>query len=157
MKSAIAALAACIAGAGLEGVLAGRGVRRRLAELRQPPYSPPFVVWMGIGLAYYVICFVLLSRLIGSVTSPLRWWAVVLVLILMAGNAIWNLVFFRFRDIDAGVAVSAVYAALAVVLAIVLLWVDPVGAWVLLPYLVYLAYAAWWMLALRRLNREVAA
>ena len=112
---------------------------------------------MGIGLAYYVICFVLLSRLIGSVTSPLRWWAVVLVLILMAGNAIWNLVFFRFRDIDAGVAVSAVYAALAVVLAIVLLWVDPVGAWVLLPYLVYLAYAAWWMLALRRLNREVAA
>ena len=109
---------------------------------------------MGVGLVYYGICFVLLSRLVGSVTSQLRWPAVGLLLILMVGNAIWNLVFFRFRNMNSGAAVSVAYAAVAVVLATVLVWADPVSAWVFIPYVIYLAYATWWVLALRRLNRE---
>jgi tryptophan-rich sensory protein len=154
-KAALGALAICVAAAVLEGLLAGRGVKRRLTELRQPPHSPPFGVWVVIGLAYYLICFVVLTRLVDSTASPLRWLAFALVVALLIGNAAWNLTFFRHRNIEASAIVSLVYAAVALSVTALLAVVDSVSALVFLPYLVYLAYGTWWVLALRRLNRAV--
>ena len=154
-KAALEALAICIAGAALEGLLAGRGAKSRLAQLRQPPYSPPFPVWIGIGFCYYTICFVILSRLIGSTPSPLWRIAFVLLVALLIGNALWNLVFFRLKNLEASAVVLVVYVAMALGFAIILKVVDPVSGWVFLPYVIYLAYATWWFLSLRKLNREV--
>lgn len=154
-KAALGALAICIGGAALEGLLAGRGVKRRLARLRQPRYSPPFVVWVGIGVCYYVICFVLLVRLINSKPSPLGWAAFALLVVLLIGNAVWNLMFFRLENIEGSAVVLVAYVALALILAILLSRVDPVGGWVFLPYMIYLAYATWWMLSLRQLNEKL--
>jgi translocator protein len=113
-------------------------------------------VWVCIGLCYYLTCFVVLSRLIDSTPSPLRWAAFALVTALLIGNAAWNLVFFRYKNVEASFIVSVAYAAVALTVAILLILVDPVSAWVFLPYLIYLTYATRWVLALRRLNREVA-
>ena len=153
-KAALWALAICIAAAALEGVFAGRGVKLGLAQLRQPPHSPPFAVWVGIGLLYYLICFVVLSRLLNSTPSPLRSTGLASVVALLIGNATWNLVLFRYKNVEASAIVSVVYAVLALAVAILLTLVDPVSAWVFLPYLIYLAYATWWVLTLRRLNRR---
>jgi hypothetical protein len=79
-KAALGAVAICIVAAALEGLFAGRGVNHRLAQLQQPPHPPPFAVWVGIGLCYYVIRFVVLSRLIDSTPSPLRWAAFAMVI-----------------------------------------------------------------------------
>ena len=155
-KAALGALAICAVAAALEGLFAGRGVKRRLTELRQPPHSPPFAVWVCIGLCYYLICFVVLSRLIEATPSALRWAAFALVTTLLIGNAVWNLVFFRHKKVEASAMISVAYAAVALTVAILLLLVDPVSAWVFLPYLIYLAYGTWWVFALRRLNREAA-
>ena len=105
---------------------------------------------------YYVICFILLSRLIGNLGSPLRRLAVVLVIVLLLANASWNFVFFRRKDVQGTVVLLVAYAVVALVLAIVLFEVDRVGAWVFLPYVLYLVYATWWILELRRLNRTTA-
>ena len=153
-RSGLWALVICVFAAMLEGLFAGPGVRRRLAELRQPRYSPPFPVWIGIGLSYYLICFVVLSRLIDSARSPLRSAAFVSVVVLLIGNAAWNLVFFRQRNLERSAAVSLSYAALALTVATLLFLVDPVSALVFLPYLIYLSYGTWWVLALKRLNRK---
>jgi benzodiazapine receptor len=154
-KATLVAIAICLAAAALEGLLAGRGVKRRLAQLRQPPHSPPFAVWVGIGLCYYVICFVVLSRLISSPSSILWRAAFALTVALLIGNALWNLVFFRLKNVEASAIILVAYLALALILAIVLNLIDPVSGLVFLPYLIYLAYATWWLLSLRRLNREV--
>ena len=153
-KAALGSLVICIVAAVLEGLFAGRGVKRRLAELRQPPHSPPFGVWVVIGLCYYLICFVVLTRLVDSTTSPFRWVAFASVVALLIGNAVWNLAFFRHKNIEASATVSVAYAAGALSVAVLLAVVDSVSALVFLPYLVYLAYGTWWVLALRRLNRE---
>ncbi|MGI8431420.1 MAG: hypothetical protein ACR2MW_03905 [Chthoniobacterales bacterium] len=55
-SSILLALIIRLAAAALEGVLAGRGVRERLAELWMPAYSPPFCLWLVIGAFYYTIC-----------------------------------------------------------------------------------------------------
>jgi translocator protein len=156
-KAALGALAICVGAAGLEGVFAGRGVKRRLTELRQPPHSPPFGVWVVIGLAYYLICFVVLTRLLDSTTSPLRWLALALVVALLIGNAAWNLTFFRHKNIEASAIVSVGYAGVALSVTALLAVVDSVSALVFLPYLFYLAYGTWWVLALRKLNRAVGS
>jgi tryptophan-rich sensory protein len=152
-KAAWVAAAVCIAAAALEGLFAGRDVNKRLGELRQPPLSPPFGVWVAIGLCYYVICFLVLLRLLESRPSPLRGFALATVALLLIGNAVWNLVFFRRRSLEGAAMVSLAYAALALLVAVLLLQVDPVSARIFVPYLIYLAYGTWWVLALRRLNR----
>ena len=152
-KAALEALAICIGGAALEGLLAGRGVKRRLAQLRQPRHSPSFAVWVGIGVCYYLICFVLLVRLINSQPSPLGWAAFALVVVLLIGNAVWNLTFFRLENIDASAVVLVAYVVVALILGSLLGRVDSISRWVFLPYLIYLAYATWWLLSLRMLNR----
>jgi tryptophan-rich sensory protein len=155
-KATLGAIAICFVAAALEGLFAGRGVKHRLAQLRQPPHSPPFAVWIAIGLCYYAICFVVLSRLISSMPSPLRWTAFAFMIALLIGNAAWNLVFFRRKNVDASAMVLMAYVAIALAVTILLILVDPMGALVFLPYLIYLAYATWWLQSLRRLNREVS-
>ena len=52
----------CAAAAVLKGVLAGEGARQRLAQLRMPPYSPPFALWLVIGFLFYAMYLVILRH-----------------------------------------------------------------------------------------------
>jgi benzodiazapine receptor len=148
------ALAICFGVVALEGLFAGPGVRQRLAQLKQPHYSPPFAVWMAIGGVYYLICFVVLSRLINSTESPLHGAALAAMLLLLIGNAVWNLTFFRLKNVEASTIVMVACVAAALVVEILLTRIDPVARWVFLLYLLYLVYAAWWSVSIRKLNRE---
>lgn len=148
------AFAICLGASALEALFAGGGVRRRLEQLRQPRHSPPFGVWIGIGICYYLICFVVLSRLINSPRSPLWWGAFSMIIGLMVGNALWSLLFFRLRSLGASAIILVAYVPIALALTVLLSRLDPVSVWVFFPYLLYLPYATWWMRSLRRLNTE---
>ena len=148
------ALIICLAAATLEGGLAGSGVRQRLAELRMPRYSPPFALWMAIGIAYYAICFVVLRRLLASPAfTPAVVAAIVLLLLVLLVNALWNVLFFRWRNLQASFVIFIPYALLVVSLGACLLRTDRYGAALFLGYCVYLVYATWWAYRLWLLNK----
>ena len=154
MRPTVLALVVCAAAAVAEGVAAGGDVTARFAELRLPPWSPPIAVWIGIGVAYYVMCFVILRRLFskplaGTVTGRL---ALVLIGAMMLANAAWGLLFFRLEDLRLSFLAFPPYAILTLALGAVLVRADRVAALVLLPYLLYLVYATWWGYRLWRLN-----
>ena len=153
-RSLILAVAICTAGAALEGVAAGGGVRRRLMALRMPPYSPPLVLWIVIGVMFYGVCFVVAYRLLLGGLTPAQSVALALQLGLMAANVAWNYLFFRRRSHWASAAFLVPYGVLAVVLLVLLGRVDTVAFWAFLLYVVYLPYAAWWLIALRHLNEN---
>ena len=113
-KGTIWAFVICLGAAALEGLLAGGGVQRRLAQLQQPRYSPPFVVWVAIGICYYLICFVVLSRVINAVRTPFWWATFSMVLALLLGNALWSLVFFRLRNLEATAIITVAYVPIAI-------------------------------------------
>jgi benzodiazapine receptor len=150
VSATLLALLICIAAATLEGVLAGSGVRQRLASLRTPPYSPPFPVWLLIGVAYYTICFIVLRQLLaGRFTLPLA----LLVLVLLA-NALWSILFFRWRDLRASFIAFIPYTALVAALIVSVVRSHPFGAGLFICYFAYLLYATWWGYRLWLLNTQ---
>ena len=151
-QPAVLALVACVISAALEGVLAGRGVRQYFASLRQPGYALPLWSWYIVGGLYYVMCFVVLVRILGLEPGRTRNFALLLSAKLMAANAVWNYLFFRLRSPGAAFALSVPYSLIAVGLLVCLAGLDRLAAWVLLPYLVYLLYANAWGYRLWQLN-----
>ena len=152
-----ALVGAVAAAAVLEGALAGRDVRARFAELRQPPFSPPLFVWFAIGVACYLICFALLYRLLASGFPAASYRAAfVLVLALMVANAVWGFLFFRRKDLRASLLAFVPYGLVAFVLALLLARIDRTSALVLMPYLAYFPYALWWSYRLWALNRATS-
>jgi tryptophan-rich sensory protein len=150
--------AACLAAVALEGLCAGRGIKRRLAELRFPSFAPPLWAWVAIGGAYYGACFLVLYRLCSlSATVPLRNLCLALLAGVMLVNALWNLFFFRTRNLVHAFLVGLPYSALAVTLFVVLLRVDRTAAWGFSPYVPYLlVYANLWGYRVWQLNRPSA-
>ena len=138
----------CIAVAGLEGLVAGRGVRHRLSTLRMPRYSPPFPAWIVIGVVYYAICFIVLRHLLGNGWTV----SLILLVLIMLANALWSVLFFRWRDLRASFIAFIPYAGLVAALVVSLASTYPLGAALFACYCAYLLYAAWWGYRLWRLN-----
>jgi tryptophan-rich sensory protein len=151
------ALVLCAISATLEGALAGRGVQARFAELRLPRFSPPLPVWFVIGGLCYLICFTVLYRLFRLPPSRSRDAALALLAGMMLINALWNYVFFRKRDLYLSFFAFLPYGILAVALFLLTLRLDRLAAWVVLPYVLYLVYAAAWGYGLWKRNPERAA
>ena len=143
----------CAAAAVLEAALAGRGARQRLTQLRMPPYSPPFALWLVIGFLFYAMCFVILRHVLSTaLVSPSEIFALVLTVVLLLANAFWSVLFFRWRDLRASFIAFVPYAVLVAALVILLASSYPLGAILLSFYCIYLIYALRWGYLLWRLN-----
>ena len=143
----------CVTVAILEGALAGTGARQRLAQLRMPPYSPPFALWLVIGFLFYAMCFVILRHVLSTgLVSSSQVFALVLTVVLLLANAFWSVLFFRWRDLRASFIAFVPYALLVAALVILLARTDPLGAILLSFYCIYLIYATRWGYHLWRLN-----
>lgn len=153
MRALLYALGLCALAAALEGVFAGGGIKKRLAELRAPRYAPPLWGWVLIGIAYYVMCFAVLYRLFNLPTTALRNLALALAATVLLANALWNYFFFRRRSVFLAFLLGLPYSVVAVALFVCLLHLDRTAALWWLPYVVYLFYASAVSYALLRLNR----
>lgn len=147
------ALVICLAAAIAEGLLSGTGVKARIAELRNPRFGPTVWMWVSIGIAYYVLFFLLVRSLLTE--KPIGYWtgtAIVLTALLLILNASWNWVFFRKKNLRWSFLFFGPYMTFALLLAIVLQRLgNPLFPWYLL-YLAYLVCAMWWSYRLWRLN-----
>ena len=135
------AVALCAVAAGLESIAAGQGVKQRFAALTLPRWAPPLGVWIAIGVAYYVVCFMVLRRVLALPESSSRTAALALLLSILTINAYWNALFFRRRDLRTSFLTSAGYSVLAVLLWVLLWRIDVTAMLWLTLYIVYLPYA----------------
>lgn len=143
----------CFAAVVAEGLFAGGGVREHLKSVRLPRGSPPFWLWVMIGIAYYAIFFTILLRLLSMPPSAWRTFALVLALVVLGANAVWNYFFFRKKDRKASLFFSIAYSAVAVVLILLLLRIDVTAASLLAVYGIYLIFANRWQYEMWRANQ----
>ncbi len=143
ISAILSSLLICVISAVLEGLCAGKGVKSFLGNLRTPSYAPPFFVWIIIGVLYYVICFFISYRLLRHEgDSVMKTIALMLLFAMMGANAVWNYVFFRAQNLFLSFFAFVPYPLLAIALFVCLLQFESLAAWIFLPYLVYLNYAA---------------
>lgn len=147
-------LGICILAAAAETILAGKQPMKFLATLRQPHFAPPLWLWTIIGVFYYLICFLVLARLLhvesGNMVRPV---AIALMLALLAVNAFFNYVLFRMHNLFASLVVFVTYDLIAIALIMSLLLLDKAAALVFIAYPVYLIFANCWAYQLWRLNQ----
>jgi tryptophan-rich sensory protein len=93
-------------------------------------------------------------RILRLENSPLRNATLVLVLFMMAANALSNYVVFRARDLWRSFLIGCAVPIFDVALLICLIQLDAFAAWVLVPYLVYRVYGVWWGYEVWNLNRS---
>ena len=152
---AVLSLIICTAAAVLEGALAGKDARQWLAQLRMPPYSPPFALWLVIGFLFYAMCFVILRHVLSTgLASPSRVFALVLTIVLLLANAFWSVLFFRWRDLRSSFVAFIPYTVLIAVLVALLVSNYLSGAVLFICYGIYLVYAMWWAYRLWLLNNS---
>ena len=146
---------ACVVAAALEGACAGKNVKAFYAELRFPRYSAPLWVWGIIGGLYYVIFWFVLYRLLRlGGDSAFRVAALALILFMMAVNALTNYVIFRARNLRLSFIIGNLFPIMDVTLFILLMRLERLTAWSLIPYLLYRIYAVWWGYSLWKLNDD---
>jgi tryptophan-rich sensory protein len=150
----LVALGICVVAAGVETLCAGSDPLAKLQATKQPSWSLPSSVWVVIGIAWYVICFVGLVKVLPL--WPGAKWPLILLVALMLANAAANIFQFRMQRLDLAFFYLFPYWALLGAF----LWEvheRDWPTWVLFAaYAVYQIYAAFWAYALWRLNPPAA-
>lgn len=143
----VARLLACVTlclGLGVLGSIVTRPeIPAWYATLVKPSWTPPPFVFPIAWTTLYILMAVSLWRLWDrALPSPGRTSAIIWFLIQLALNAAWSPVFFGWHGIK-GALVIIVALLVAIAMTIVAaLRVDRPAAWLLAPYLAWVAYAA---------------
>jgi tryptophan-rich sensory protein len=125
-----------------------------MQNLKMPSYSPPLWAWYVIAVSYYAIVFICAYRvLLHPFTTPFRNAALALLLSMVLLNAIWNLLFFRAKNLAATFALSLGYSLIVVTCWYFLSQFDRFAAAAIGLYGAYQVYSNVWGYRIWRLNR----
>lgn len=153
MNSWLVAGVLCVIFAAAEGLLAGSNPGQFLKSLRQPSRALPLWAWYSVGVVYYAACFLTaqsLWRIGQSAAFPTVLFTILVVI--MAANAIWNLIFFRQRNFALSFWIGIAYAPLVAILLWQMFALDTRAAVALTVYALYLPYGGLWTYRVWRLN-----
>jgi tryptophan-rich sensory protein len=140
----------CASFALVEALMAGRGVKRFMQELKQPDWSLPLPAWYAIGLLYYAACYAVLVPMLRSrPTATKEFW---LLMGIMSVNCVWNFFFFRRRDFRKSFWGCILYSVFVVVLLWRLFPTHSPSVWIFLAYALYFPYSWFWTYRVWRLN-----
>ena len=133
-------LSYCIAAIG--GLSTASSVKGWYAEILKPAWTPPNWVFGPVWTVLYGIIAWSGWRFFRAEKSPLRLKVLKIYGLQLALNALWSPVFFGAQQYLAG---AVVILALAVAIGVLILRgrsLDPLAAWLLTPYLVWVTYAS---------------
>ena len=137
----------------LAAVLSREGTQYFIASVAQPPLSPPAAVFPIVWGILYALMGISAGRIWLSSESVSRDRGINLYIIQLVMNFFWTLIFFNLRAY--GLASVWLIVLWLVVLAMILQYykVDRLAAWLQIPYLAWLTFAAYLTLGVWILNR----
>jgi tryptophan-rich sensory protein len=138
-----ACLVLCLGIAAVQGIVTRPQIAGWYSELVKPSWTPPSSLFPVVWTALYIMMAVALWRLWEKAApSSARTRAIGLFLVQLALNAAWSPLFFGAHALRAAL-IEIVVLAIAIALTIMAsARVDRIAAWLLAPYLAWVAYAA---------------
>jgi benzodiazapine receptor len=145
MKRSLGKLAASAAIVGVAAVLGGLASRAApdfYASLQQPSWAPPSSVFGPVWTALYVMMAIALWRVWTTDGAPGRNRAIGLFLAQLVLNALWSWLFFAWHRGGAAMLDIGLMWVLIVATIVAFARIDRIAAWLMVPYLAWVSFAA---------------
>ena len=128
---------------GLSGWLTREGTKIYNATVQQPPLSPPSIAFPIVWGVLFVLMGIGAARIYASSASGARSESLLLFFIQLAFNFFWSIIFFNLQNF--GFALLWLIALWVLILRMILSYrkVDPLAAWLQVPYLLWVSFAAY--------------
>ena len=138
----VLALLLCL-GVGYLGSLATvKEIPTWYATLVKPSWTPPPPVFPVVWTTLYILMAISLWLLATCPPSPERRTALIAFFVQLALNAMWSPVFFGLHATKAAMAIILALLVAIAVCILASLKVNRLAAWLLLPYILWVAYAS---------------
>lgn len=138
-----ACLVLCLGIAAVQGIVTRPQIVGWYNELAKPSWTPPSSLFPIAWTTLYILMAVALWRLWEKAApSSARNWAIVLFLVQLALNAAWSPLFFGAHATRAALIDIVLLLAAIALTMVASVRVDRIAAWLLAPYLAWVAYAA---------------
>lgn len=137
----------------LSGWLTRGGTDLYSTTIIQPPLSPPAIVFPLVWVILYALMGIGAARIYLAPASSDRSRSLLLYLVQLAFNFFWSIIFFNFQAF--GLAFIWLVALWVLILWMILSFrkVDPLAAWLQVPYLLWVTFAGYLTFGVWRLNR----
>jgi len=127
---------------GLSGFLSRTGIKEFNTTVQQPAFTPPMILFPIVWAILYALMGISTARVAAEPSSPARSRGLNLYVIQLVMNFFWSLIFFNAQRY--GFALLWLIILWVAVLAMILNFrrVDRLAAWLQVPYLLWLTFAA---------------
>jgi len=134
-------VALCLGIGALGGIATATSVETWYQGLQKPPFNPPNWIFAPVWTTLYVLMGVAAWRIWRRREAGGRRLALTLFAFQLALNLAWSFLFFGLQRIDLAL-VDIVLLLLAIAATIALFWpIERLAAWLLAPYLLWVAFA----------------
>jgi benzodiazapine receptor len=146
-------VAICLAVGGLGAIAVGSSVDQWYSTLRKPSWTPPSSVFGPVWTTLYVLMAIAAWLVWGKRDAYGAKAALWMFVLQLALNAAWSPLFFGLRNPLTGL-LDIVFLCVALVVTTVSFWrISPAAGVLLIPYTLWVCFAAVLNLALWRMNR----
>jgi benzodiazapine receptor len=137
----------------LSGRIANSGYGNRwFAALEKPEFMPPAIAFPIAWTILYILLGLALAIVLHARGARLRGIAIVFFLIQLVGNYFWSPLFFAQHKVTLALYLIVGILAVALVTAVLFWRIRKLAAWLMLPYLLWLGFAAALTMEIKRLN-----
>ena len=141
----------CLAAAGIGGAVTALSVDNWYQELAKPPFNPPDWVFAPVWTALFLMMAVAAWRVWRYRQNLGRRSAMVLFATQLALNVLWSCLFFGLMAVGTALIEIFVLWVTIVVTTVSFRRIDRVASWLMLPYAIWVSFAAvlnaaiWWL------------
>lgn len=136
----------------LSGYLTREGTELYNTTIIQPPLSPPSIVFPIVWSILFALMGIGAARVYLAPPSFARTRSLLLFLLQLAFNFFWSIIFFNFQAFGFALIWLAALWVLILLMILSFRQVDPLAAWLQLPYLLWVTFAAYLNFAVWLLN-----
>ena len=127
----------------LSGLLSIRGMEVYRQSVQKPPFTPPAVVFPIAWSILYILMGIGAARVTLSPDTEKSKQAINLFIAQLTVNFFWSLIFFNLQAFPLAFLWLLLLWGLVAWMILAFRRVDPVAAWLQVPYLIWLTFAAY--------------
>ena len=137
---------------GVSSFATSSSIKTWFVTLKKPSFNPPNYLFAPVWTVLYILMGVSLYLIWQSPSGDSRSNALIVFGIQLFLNFAWSFVFFYFRKITWALLDIMLLWIAIVIMILLFFWIDPVAAYLQIPYLLWVSFATALNGAIRKLN-----